>query len=110
MTYDLAVLEGDQPTGDREVTAIHGDLYDRYLDTDAMTPAPPAITRFAETLVKRWPNSGERLDDDSPWAGTPLIRGASGPLHLLRHVLQQADEASTCAAQIARGQGLVCAT
>jgi hypothetical protein len=55
---------------------------------------PPAITRFVETLVKRWPDSGEQLDDNSPWAAAPLIRGASGPYVYFGMSYSQADEVS----------------
>jgi hypothetical protein len=61
-----------------------------------------------ETLAKRWPDSGEQLDDNSPWAAAPLIREASGPYIYFTMSYSQADEASAYAAQVAREEGLVC--
>jgi hypothetical protein len=107
MSYDLAVWEGDQPANDREAAAIHETLYDRYVDAEERTSVTPGITRFVETLVRRWPDSGEHLDDDSPWSAAPLIREASGP-YIYFTMSYSRVEASAHAAQVAREQGLIC--
>jgi hypothetical protein len=76
-----------------------------------LSPTPPTskIAEFAAILAERWPDTGEALDDDSPWAAAPLIRAASGPImHFGMSWSRGPDEAAPFAAAAAAQLGLVC--
>jgi hypothetical protein len=106
MSYDLAVWEGERPQSDREAGETHSALYDTYIAGDSELPPTPLITKFVETLLRRWPELDE--DDNTPWSTAPLIDEASGPYIYFPMSWSRADEASAFAADVAAQLGLVC--
>ena len=81
MSIDLAVWEGERPSSDADAAEIFAELYSRYVESDDPVPPTEAIARYVNTLLARWP---DWVDDhsaaSSPWADSPLIGDASGPL------------------------------
>jgi hypothetical protein len=107
MSYDLAVWEGDMPSNDEEASAQYGALMDRMEAGGFDDPAPtPRIRAYVEALLARWPDIDE--SEDSPWASSPLMNEAIGPLVYFPMVFSRADEASQFAADMAHQHGLVC--
>jgi hypothetical protein len=107
VTYDLAVWEGERPADDSS-GAYFKSLYERYIDTDVEIPPTPAIRAYVETLLQRWIDMTEDVDDVSPWADGPLINNAAGPVIYFAMRPSMADEVSAAAARMAESQGLVC--
>ncbi|GAB7184235.1 hypothetical protein ATKI12_4066 [Kitasatospora sp. Ki12] len=104
MSYDLAVWDGEQPSND-EAGAIFDELYERYLESeDLIVELSPRIEAYIRALVERYP------DDlpGSPWASSPVIDEASGPMVYLLMSYSRAEEVSEHAAGLAREHGLVC--
>jgi hypothetical protein len=106
MSYDLAVWQGDVPPNDREAARAHERLYEQYLDGDELVPAASSIADFVAALTERWPDRD--TGDDTPWASTPLIRGASGPYIYIGLAWSSADVASAFVAETANAHGLIC--
>jgi hypothetical protein len=105
MSYDLAVWEGDRPSDDVGAAAHYGSLMDR-MESGELGEPTPRIRAYVEALLARWPDIDQ--SEDSPWASSPLMGEASGPLVYFPMVFSRADEASTFAAALARDHGLVC--
>jgi hypothetical protein len=105
MSFDLAVWEGDRPSDDKAAAAEYGRLMDQ-LEADELGEPTPRIRAYVEALLARWPDIDEA--DDSPWATSPLMEEASGPLVYFPMVFSRADEAAAFAASVAREHGLVC--
>jgi hypothetical protein len=103
VTHDLAVWEGEQPTADDAAAATFRDLHKCYVDTDHARPPARRIRDFVESLLARWPESGE----SGVWAAAPSDRVA-GPLAYLQLTDGHADEASAFVASLAWAHGLVC--
>ena len=110
MSYDMTVWEGEPPADDAAARATFKALYDQYIRREYPTPPTSKIAEFAAILAERWPDTGEALDDDSPWSAAPLIREASGPfMHFAMSWSRGPDEAAPFAAAAAAAQlGLVC--
>lgn len=106
MSYGLAVWQGDIPSSDREAARVHNRLYDEYLDGDGLFPVLGVIADFLATLSDRWPDKDS--EEDTPWAATPLSKGASGPYVYLALAWNSADEASSFVVQVANRFGLNC--
>lgn len=106
MSYDLAVWDGPRPTSDRAAGEVHEQLYERYLDADEMEPASDIVRRFVGALTSRWPDVD--VGDDTPWAGVPLLKGASGPYVYLSISWTAAEEVSAFVASTASEFGMVC--
>lgn len=104
MSYDLAVWEGERPSDDADATVQYEALMAR-MDQDE-SPPTPRIRAFVEALLERWPD----IDDDeaSPWADSPVMGNAVGPIVYFAMVFSRAEEASAYAAQLAHAHGLVC--
>jgi len=107
MSYDLAVWEGISPEKDADATAIYGRLMDR-LESAPREEPTPAIRRFVDALLARWPDLNSPGGDDSPWNSAPLIGEASGDSIYFGMVWSQAEQASEFAVQVAADHGLVC--
>ena len=107
MTYDLAVWHGERPADD-EAAAVFEALCDRYLDADEPIPPVAPIRQYVEALLAHWPDLNEEGGEGSPWAGSPLLDEAAGPIIYLTIVWGRAEEASAYAAELARARGLVC--
>ncbi|WP_327188287.1 hypothetical protein [Streptomyces sp. NBC_01334] len=107
MSYDLAVWEGERPADVRTARRALTDLYDRYLDAEVDHPPTERIADYLAALVERWGDAS--VDGDaSPWAGWPLIAGASGPFAYIPLGWSMAEEVSAYAAALADSMGLVC--
>jgi hypothetical protein len=106
MSYDLAIWQGDVPSSDKEAARMHGQLYKEYLDSETPSPAVEAISSFVEALTARWPDAG--VGEDTPWAATPLLRGASGPYVYIGISWPSAEVISPQVAEVAAGFGLIC--
>ncbi|MDI1454400.1 hypothetical protein NHG22_11365 [Streptomyces sp. ATE26] len=106
MSYDLAVWQGDVPSNDREAARVHNHLYDQYLDGDELFPVVSVVADFLAALTERWPDRD--IGDDTPWAATPLSKGASGPYVYIALAWGTADMASAYVAQVANRFGLNC--
>ena len=112
MTYDLAVWEGRRPASaaaasaefERRMDAME-DAFDR---SGGPPPASPAIRRFVEAALARFPEATEHSGDECPWASAPLIEEAFGDLIYLPMTFQGADYARDVLAGIAQDLGLVC--
>jgi hypothetical protein len=100
----LAIWEGERPSDD----AIAGIVYEAHMDVLELNDEPPTprIRAYVEALLARWPELGEA--DDVPWAMSPLMDQASGPIAYLNLVYSMADEASVFAAKLAQEHGLAC--
>jgi hypothetical protein len=64
VSYDLAVWDGERPSGDEEAARTFRALYDRYVDgqPENITPSP-AILGYVEALLARHPDLTELADD-----------------------------------------------
>jgi hypothetical protein len=105
MSYDLAVWEGDSPSDDEVAAAQYESLMEQ-MESGALGDPTPRIRAYVNALLARWPDIHEA--EGSPWASSPLMAEASGPLVYFPMVFSRADEASTFAAELARDHGLVC--
>lgn len=108
MSYDKTVWEDEPPTDDTAARATFEALYEQYVEREYPTPPTSKIAEFVAILVERWPDTGEALDDESPWAAAPLIGEASGPFMHFAMSYSRADEAAPFAAATAAQLGLVC--
>lgn len=103
MSYDLAIWQGDMLSNDREAARVHNRLYDEYLDGDELFPVGSVIADFLASLTERWPDRD--TGDDTPWAATPLSRGASGPYVYIALAWSSADSTSAYVEQVANRLG-----
>lgn len=104
MTYDMAVWEGERPASDEQAGEIFSALYDRYLESEGLDVSPTdRIRHYVEALLERWPD-----DEDGPWATSPLMDEASGPIIYFPMSYSRADEVSAYCAQIAAEHRLIC--
>jgi hypothetical protein len=104
MSYDLAVWHGQRPSDD-EAGAFFDELYDRYFGSEeVITEASARIRAYVEALVERYPDDVA----STPWASSPVIDEASGPIVYLLMSYSRAEEVSEYAAALAREHGLVC--
>jgi hypothetical protein len=120
VTYDLAVWEGPPPTDDAAALATYRQLLQQWQhegvveaihakmrgEQTAYDPTP-AIAAYVADLLRRWPDSGDELDE-SPWADAPVINNANGPLFYFAMAYSKAEEAVTFAAELAANHGLNC--
>ncbi|MEV5646112.1 hypothetical protein AB0L67_39420 [Streptomyces flaveolus] len=106
MSYDLAVWDGDRPHDHHQAGAVYDDLYERYLESDAVVAPPvPRITAYVEALLARYPDDAGH---GVVWASAPVMEEASGPIVYLTISCSKADEVAEYAAALARARGLVC--
>jgi hypothetical protein len=109
VSYDMAVWEGKPPADDAAAKATFETLYEQYAQREYPTPPTSTIAKFVAILVERWPDTGEALDDDSPWAAAPLIREASGPfMYFAMSWSRGPNDVAPFAAATAAQLGLVC--
>ena len=108
VSYDLAVWEGERPADDWAARQEYRRLYDRFIGSRDLRPPTPQIAACVRALLDRYPEDDTPEGEDSPWAGGPLIRCASGPFLYFPMVYSQCDGASAWAAQVSREHGLVC--
>jgi hypothetical protein len=105
VSFDLAVWEGDRPSDDKAAALQYASLMDR-MEAEEFDEPTPRIRAYVEALLARWPDIDEA--EDSPWASSPLMGEARGPLVYFPMVWSRADEASAFAASLAHERGLVC--
>jgi len=110
MSYDLAVWEGERPESAEAAEGVFMAFADLYLEAEepVSEPPTPAIRRYVEALLERWPDIDGDDREESPWAVGPLMSDAIGPFFYFPMVFSMADEASEYAAQLAAQHGLVC--
>jgi hypothetical protein len=111
MSIDMAVWEGERPSSDDEALQMFEALYERYVEREPGGEPMPKIREFVAALLERFPDFDD-LDDDeadeSPWADSPLIGNASGPLFYFSMVVNEAaEEAWDLALQTAERLDLV---
>ena len=110
LSYDIAVWEGEAPPSDEAAQATfvkHAESAEASFESEGIGPTP-AIRRYVDALLERWPDIDSDAGDDSPWAFGPLISEAVGPSVFLHVVFDRAEEASEFAARLAAEHGLVC--
>ena len=107
MSYDLAVWEGDRPADDAAARQEYRKLYDRYIGSRDLQPPTLRIAAYLGALLDRSPEDDCRTED-SPRAGGPLIRCASGPFLYFPIVYSQCSHVSAWSARTAQEHGLVC--
>jgi hypothetical protein len=108
VSYDLAVWEGRPPDTNEAAAAAFKDLCDRYLAAEDPPEPTPRIRRYVEALLARWPDIADDAGASSPWASSPLIGDAIGPVVYFPMVYSQAEEAVAFAAALAWAHDLVC--
>lgn len=108
MSYDLAVWEGERPADDGAARQECRRLYDRFIGSRELQSPTPRIAAYVGALLDRYPEDDTPEGEDSPWAGGPLIRCASGPFLYFPMMYCQCDGASAWAAQVSWDHGLVC--
>lgn len=104
----MAVWEGERPATDDDASRTFAALYDRYLQREYPTEPTPKIKEFVDALLATFPDLDALEDDrvdDSPWADSPLLANASGPLIYFGMVTNDAAErawgvATTTAARL----------
>lgn len=101
------VWDGPLPASDGDALSTFDALYSEWFegvgDKDDRTPAP-AIRQYVEALLGRWPAE----DDSSPWADSPIINNAIGPILYLGIAPSRADEIAPECSRLAAQRGLVC--
>jgi hypothetical protein len=114
VSFDLAVWEGRRPRDDVEAMSTYRALVSKWLegtdlDPDIDDPSPsPAIVRYVDALLARWPDIGTDDGLNSPWATGPLMQEAIGPFFYFPMIWSMAEEASAFAAAKAAEHSLVC--
>ncbi len=104
MSYNLAVWQGERPRTDAEALRVFEQLIEERDDAEPT----PAIRRYVEALLARYPDLDDDNEDTCPWSDAPLMGNASGPLFHFGMVFSQAETASAFAAELAKQHGLVC--
>jgi hypothetical protein len=78
VSYDLVVWDGDRSLDHHQAGAVYDDLYERYLESDAVVAPPvPRITAYVEALLARYPDDA---DHGVVRASAPVLEEASGPV------------------------------
>jgi len=112
VSFDLAVWDGARPATDKEASAVHEALYEKWfggiVDNDRDNSLTPSISRYVEAFLQRWPDITTDEGDSSPWADGPLINNAAGNYFYFAIVWSKGEEAATFCAEVARTHGLVC--
>jgi hypothetical protein len=108
VSYDLAVWDGARPKTDAEAATTFEVLYAQARQAETPAEPTPAIRRYVEALLARYPDMDDDNEDECPWADAPLINNAIGPLFYFAMVFSKAETASAVAAELARAHGLVC--
>jgi predicted small integral membrane protein len=96
MSVDMAVWEGERPSGE-DAGQVFEALYDRYIEREYPTEPTPTIKEFVETLTTTFPDLdalGDDEVDDSPWADSPLLGNASGPFIYFAMVANEAGQSA----------------
>lgn len=108
MSYDLAVWEGTPPDTNAEAARACEALLAQHQQAEPPHDPTPAIRRYVEALLARYPDLDDDNEDDCPWSDSPLLANATGPIVYFGMVFSQAEAASAFAAQLAKAHGLVC--
>jgi len=108
MSYDLAVWEGTRPKTNADAGKTFEALHAQYQEAEKSPEPTPAIRRYVEALLAKYPDLNDDNEDECPWADSPLIGNASGPIFYFAMVYSQAERASEFAAKLAKKHGLVC--
>jgi hypothetical protein len=105
MSYDVAIWDGDRPTGDEEASALFDTLIDAFEDD----PKPPSatISAFMDDVLGLWPDEDSERDD-FPWAVAPVMpESASGDTAYLNLTLHEEVDAMVAdIVRVARQHGL----
>ena len=111
VSYVLAIWEGAQPASEAEAFAEYERLVNLYRgdrDGSVDDEPTPAIRRFVDALLERWPDLGASGGDDSPWSDAPMIDNAHGPFLSLGIGTARVDDAVPYVSELARSHDLVC--
>src|SRR5690349_19255569 len=108
MSYDLAVWEGKRPKTAAAAKKTFATMFAKYQDVDESPGPTPAIARYVEALLAKYPDLDDDNEDTCPWADGPLINNATGPIFYFAMVFEKAKTASAFAAKLAKERGLVC--
>ncbi|MFE4425087.1 hypothetical protein [Streptomyces sp. NPDC056817] len=85
MGYDLAVWEGERPTGDKTAGQVFNDL--RLIDAEVDQPPTERIAAYVAALLERWCDLTE--DEDDPRPGRPPVdRRGQGSADLLPDAME----------------------
>lgn len=108
MSYNLAVWQGQRPNTDAEAMQTFEALFEQYQQAEQFPEPTPAIRRYVEALLAKYPDLDDDNEDECPWSDAPLIDNATGPIFYFGMVFSQAETASSFAASLAKAHGLVC--
>jgi hypothetical protein len=108
MSYGLAVWEGQRPADDAEARTAFLAVKKLHQGPESTPAAPtPAVRRYVEALLEKWPDITEHGGEESPWADGPLIDNASGPLFHFALTSSEAEDVAAFCAELAVDFGLV---
>jgi hypothetical protein len=81
VSVDLAVWEGERPSGDSEARVAFDDLGRRFLGRRRVAPTD-RIAEYVRALLARYPDLADPGGDEVvvPWGSGPLLANASGPI------------------------------
>src|SRR5262245_43773638 len=108
MSYDLAVWEGKRPKTNAEAKKTFEALFAQHQKAEKSPDPTPAIRRYGEALLAKYPDLDDDNEDECPWSDSPLINNATGPIFYFAIVFSQAETATAFAAKLAKEHGLVC--
>jgi hypothetical protein len=108
MSFDLAVWEGPRPASKAKALAEYQRLMDGWQTPDAYGEPSPAIRRYVDTLLAKWPDTDTDAGEGSPWTCCPLISNASGSLVYLTLEWKTPPGTIWYCALTATEQGLIC--
>jgi hypothetical protein len=106
VSYDFVVWAGEQPVSRKAALSTFEALSESYLDGPESTGPWPPIRAFITDLLSEWPDIAEGVA--SPWADSPLLNNASGPILYLGITSGMEGEVGPVAATLAERHGLVC--
>lgn len=108
MSYNLAVWEGERPKTNAEAEKMLEALLAQHQQAEKPPAPTPAIRRYVEALLARYPDLDDDNEDTCPWSDSPLINNASGPIFYLAMVFSKAESAGAFATKLANEHGLIC--
>lgn len=103
MSYDFAIWESDDLTGEHGAMATFEELFNRYLDDDLVAPTA-RIQAYSEALAAQFPGDES---EDTPWAAGGPNGNGSGPILYVAVRYSHANEVGVAAERLAQEHGLV---
>jgi hypothetical protein len=103
-------LSGKRHHADSELPAQVNVKAGSESDASARVPpqawrGQPAIRRYVEALLAKYPDLDDDNEDECPWSDSPLINNATGPIFYFVMVFSQAEAASAFARSSRRSTG-----